>query len=103
MNTTLFENCFHGGAFFQTVGERFEALERDRTIIKADVLDAWFPRAPEVLESLSEHLPWLLRTSPPTTARDSLRPSRKCAECRGRIFSSVPAPQISFFARFANG
>lgn len=30
------------------------------------MLDAWFPPAPGVLESLREHLPWLLRTSPPT-------------------------------------
>jgi histidinol-phosphate/aromatic aminotransferase/cobyric acid decarboxylase-like protein/GNAT superfamily N-acetyltransferase len=58
--------CFHGGAFFSAIGERFGSLERSRTIINADVLDAWFPPAPGVLESLREHLPWLLRTSPPT-------------------------------------
>ncbi len=32
----------------------------------ADVLDAWFPPSPRVLSSLQEHLPWLIRTSPPT-------------------------------------
>jgi len=58
--------CFHGGAFFSAVGERFDSLERRQTIINADVLDAWFPPAPGVLETLREHLPWLLRTSPPT-------------------------------------
>jgi histidinol-phosphate/aromatic aminotransferase/cobyric acid decarboxylase-like protein/GNAT superfamily N-acetyltransferase len=58
--------CFHGGAFFAAVGERFDSLERSRTIINADVLDAWFPPAPGVLATLGEHLPWLLRTSPPT-------------------------------------
>ena len=58
--------CFHGGAFFDRIGERFEALERGRSIINADVLDAWFPPSPRVLETLQEHLPWLLRTSPPT-------------------------------------
>jgi len=58
--------CFHGGAFFPAIGERFDSLERSRTIINADVLDAWFPPAPGVLEALGEHLPWLLRTSPPT-------------------------------------
>lgn len=58
--------CFHGGAFFASIGERFDALERSRTIINADVLDAWFSPAPGVLEALREHLPWLLRTSPPT-------------------------------------
>jgi histidinol-phosphate/aromatic aminotransferase/cobyric acid decarboxylase-like protein/GNAT superfamily N-acetyltransferase len=58
--------CFHGGAFFSVIGERFDSLERSPTIINADVLDAWFPPAPGVLETLGEHLPWLLRTSPPT-------------------------------------
>ena len=58
--------CFHGGAFFSAIGERFDSLERNRTIINADVLDAWFTPAPGVLEALREHLPWLLRTSPPT-------------------------------------
>ena len=57
--------CFHGGAFFETVGESFDHLERSREIINADVLDAWFPPAPGVTVSLQEHLPWLLRTSPP--------------------------------------
>ncbi len=59
--------CFHGGAFFDAIGERFDHLERSRTILNADVLDAWFPPAPGVISSLNEHLPWLLRTSPPTS------------------------------------
>lgn len=58
--------CFHGGAFFSAVGESFATLERSRNVINADVLDAWFPPAPGVLAALQEHLPWLLRTSPPT-------------------------------------
>lgn len=61
-------HCFHGGTFFQAIGERFETLERADEIINADVLDAWFPPAPQVVEALTERLPWLLRTSPPTTA-----------------------------------
>jgi len=59
--------CFHGGAFFDALGEKFDHLERRRTIINADVLDAWFPPAPGVLATLGVHLPWLLRTSPPTS------------------------------------
>ena len=35
-------------------------------MINADVLDAWFDPAPEALAALGEHLPWLLKTSPPT-------------------------------------
>ncbi len=58
--------CFHGGAFFKAIGERFDTLERSATIINADVLDAWFPPSPRVIATLQEHLGWLLRTSPPT-------------------------------------
>ena len=58
--------CFHGGAFFAAIGETFDHLERAGSIINADVLDAWFPPAPGVVAALGEHLPWLLRTSPPT-------------------------------------
>jgi histidinol-phosphate/aromatic aminotransferase/cobyric acid decarboxylase-like protein/GNAT superfamily N-acetyltransferase len=58
--------CFHGGAFFGAIGEDFRTLERRHAVINADVLDAWFPPAPAVLTALEEHLPWLLRTSPPT-------------------------------------
>lgn len=58
--------CFHGGAFFSAIGERFDHLERRHSVINADVLDAWFPPAPGVLAALHEDLPWLLRTSPPT-------------------------------------
>jgi len=58
--------CFHGGAFFDAIGPKFDALDHHRHIINADVLDAWFPPSPKVLAALQEHLPWLLRTSPPT-------------------------------------
>jgi histidinol-phosphate/aromatic aminotransferase/cobyric acid decarboxylase-like protein/GNAT superfamily N-acetyltransferase len=58
--------CFHGGAFFTAIGERFDDLSRRHAIINADVLDAWFPPAPGVLAALRDDLPWLLRTSPPT-------------------------------------
>lgn len=58
--------CFHGGSFFPAIGTRFNSLEKRHDIINADVLDAWFPPAPGVIEALKEDLPWLLRTSPPT-------------------------------------
>src|SRR5207244_5494104 len=58
-------DCFHGGAFFDAVGDEFDRIDRRRSIINADVLDAWFPPSPNVLAALDEHLPWLLRTSPP--------------------------------------
>src|SRR5262249_54560401 len=59
--------CFHGGAFFEAIGAEFDHLERHHRIINADVLDAWFPPSPRVVEALRQDLPWLLRTSPPTS------------------------------------
>lgn len=56
----------HGGDFFSAIGERFEALGRHYGVINADVLDAWYDPSPRVLAKLQEHLPWLVRTSPPT-------------------------------------
>jgi histidinol-phosphate/aromatic aminotransferase/cobyric acid decarboxylase-like protein/predicted GNAT family N-acyltransferase len=58
--------CFHGGAFFEAIGTGFETLERRESVINADVLDAWFPPSPKVLDAMRDHLPWLMRTSPPT-------------------------------------
>jgi histidinol-phosphate/aromatic aminotransferase/cobyric acid decarboxylase-like protein len=57
--------CFHGGESFDAVGAGFDDLSRHRDIINADVLDAWFPPAPAVVETVEHELPWLLRTSPP--------------------------------------
>ncbi|WP_348263300.1 histidinol-phosphate transaminase [Telmatobacter sp. DSM 110680] len=57
--------CFHGGAFFDAIGNGFDTLERREVIVNADVLDAWFPPSPGVLCALQEHLSWLVRTSPP--------------------------------------
>src|SRR5690349_10392355 len=65
--------CFHGGAFFEAIGDAFDDLDRRRAIINADVLDAWFPPSPRVLAALDEHLPWLLRTSPPLGAEGLVR------------------------------
>lgn len=60
------ETCHHGGAFFEAIGVDFATLDRRSEIINADVLDAWFPPAPQVLTALESHLSWILRTSPPT-------------------------------------
>jgi histidinol-phosphate/aromatic aminotransferase/cobyric acid decarboxylase-like protein len=67
------EPCAHGGAFFEALGEEFDDLHRRAGVVNADVLDAWFDPAPGVLEALREHLPWLLRTSPPTHAEGLVR------------------------------
>lgn len=78
--------CFHGGSFFSAIGTRFQALDRKDDIINADVLDAWFPPAPEVIDSLTQDLPWLLRTSPPTNCDGLIQ---TIAQVRG-----VDAPNI---------
>ena len=59
-------HCYHGGAFFDAVGVEFGGLEKSADIINADVLDAWFPPSPKVIDILKNHLSWLIRTSPPT-------------------------------------
>ena len=65
--------AYHGGAFFEAIGEQFDDLSRRHRVINADVLDAWFPPAPGVLDALREHLPWLVRTSPPTQCAGMLQ------------------------------
>ncbi len=60
------QHAFHGGAFFDAVGVGFDHLDRNEDVVSADVLDAWYDPAPNVLESLARHLPWLVKTSPPT-------------------------------------
>ena len=66
MNHSTAPACYHGGAFFDSIGPEFDHLERRHKVIAADVLDAWFPPSPKVVAALTQDLPWLLRTSPPT-------------------------------------
>ena len=65
--------CRHGGESFRAIGEDFDHLERAGDVINADVLDAWFPPSPGVISSLEQHLPFLIRTSPPTDAAGLIR------------------------------
>ncbi len=57
--------CYHGGAFFNAIGNQFDNLSRRNEIINADVLDAWFPPCPSAQQALQDHLDWIMRTSPP--------------------------------------
>ena len=66
-------DCYHGGKFFEAVGDEFRTLERLETVISADVLDAWFPPSPKAVAAVAEHLPRLLRTSPPTGCEGLVR------------------------------
>ncbi len=64
--------CEHGGASFRAIGERFDTLSRRHEIITADVLDAWFPPPPSVLDALTFDAAWTSRSSPPIKG-DGLR------------------------------
>ena len=66
------DGCVHGGAAFAAIGPRFDALDRRQDVIAADVLDAWFETSPRALAAIRDHLPWLLRTSPPTACEGLL-------------------------------
>ena len=71
--------CPHGGRVYDTVGQDFTRLDRLGDVLAADVLDAWYPPAPSVLEALSANLPWCVRTSPPLHAgglRETIAASR---------------------------
>jgi histidinol-phosphate/aromatic aminotransferase/cobyric acid decarboxylase-like protein len=65
--------CYHGGKFFEAVGDEFQALERLDSVINADVLDAWFPPSPKAVAAIQRHLPQILRTSPPTGCEGLIR------------------------------
>ena len=58
--------CYHGGQFFEAIGNKFDDLDQTQSIINADVLDAWFPPPPIIQKTLNKYLPWVMRTSPPT-------------------------------------
>ncbi len=58
--------AFHGGAFYEMIGTRFDGLDQLHDCINADVLDAWFDPSPLAIKKLEEYLPWFAKTSPPT-------------------------------------
>lgn len=62
---TPVKQCMHGGLGLET-------LHRQAGIVSADVLDAWYPPAPEVLESVSRNLTEFMSTTPPTSSSELL-------------------------------
>src|SRR5262249_35248245 len=61
------------GRFFDAIGADFQQLERANEVISADVLDAWFDPSPRVIARFQEHLPFLMRTSPPAYGNGLIR------------------------------
>lgn len=59
------KKAYHGGKFFEAIGEDFSTLEKWEHVINADVLDAWFDPSPKILEKIKTHLSFIVRTSPP--------------------------------------
>ena len=82
------QTSYHGGAFFDAIGREFDSLERIGDVISADVLDAWFPPSPAVIDVLQEHLSWAVRTSPPTESEGLVK---GIARARGVARESVLA------------
>jgi len=78
--------CYHGGIFFEAIGDEFDALAKKEEVINADVLDAWFDPAPAVSEALSNYLEWSLKTSPPTGCEGL---QRMIARSRGVHFNQI--------------
>jgi histidinol-phosphate/aromatic aminotransferase/cobyric acid decarboxylase-like protein len=66
-------DCYHGGAFFTAIGEDLQQLDKAAQIMNADVLDAWYPPSPKVIEAIHQHLPWMIKTSPPTHAAGMIK------------------------------
>lgn len=99
MHSRLDDACFHGGAFFEAIGEGFDDLSRRERIINADVLDAWFPPAPGVLSALTAHLDWIARTSPPTTCaglRTAIATTRRLPEAN--VLTGAGSSSLIFLA-----
>lgn len=72
--------CYHGGAFFDAIGDQFDDLNRRKDIISADVLDAWYPPAPLAQKVLTDHMGFVMQTSPPTRSGGLVK---SIAEVRG--------------------
>ena len=86
-------HCVHGGAFWEVLGDEFTDLSRATEVVNADVLDAWFAPAPEVIAALRQNLLVLVRSSPPTHAEGMVR-----AISRARVIPDacvLPAPGSS--------
>lgn len=77
---------YHGGAFFDAIGNEFDGLDGIDEVISADVLDAWFPPSPRVSGILNRRLDWVIRTSPPTGGEGL---TNRIAETRGVAKESV--------------
>ena len=92
-------SSYHGGAFFDAIGREFDSLERINDVISADVLDAWFPPSPAVIDVLQEHLSWAARTSPPTESEGlTSRIARTRGVARESVIAGAGSSSLIFLA-----
>ena len=90
---------YHGGAFFDAIGREFDSLERIGDVISADVLDAWFPPSPAVIDVLKEHLSWAVGTSPPTASEGlTSRIARTRGVARESVIAGAGSSSLIFLA-----
>ena len=93
------QTSYHGGAFFDAIGREFDSLERVGDVISADVLDAWFPPSPAVIDVLKEHLPWAMGTSPPTASEGlTSRIARTRGVARESVMAGAGSSSLIFLA-----
>ena len=92
-------SSYHGGAFFDAIGREFDSLERINDVISADVLDAWFPPSPAVIDVLQEHLSWAVGTSPPTESEGlTSRIARTRGVARESVIAGAGSSSLIFLA-----
>ena len=63
------KKAYHGGAFFNSIGNDFQTLDKANEIISADVLGAWFDPSPKVISKIKDYLAFSIKTSPPHNVR----------------------------------
>lgn len=89
--------CYHGGAFFEAIGEELQTLHKREVVINADVLDTWFPPSPKVIEALQNNVAWLLQTSPPTHSKGLIKVIAKVRGIEEASILAVQVLQTSYF------
>jgi histidinol-phosphate/aromatic aminotransferase/cobyric acid decarboxylase-like protein/GNAT superfamily N-acetyltransferase len=93
-------HCVHGGSFWKVLGEGFRDLSRATEIVNADVLDAWFAPAPEVMAALQQNLPMLVRTAPPTHAEGMIRAISRARAVSEACVLAAPGSSALIFSAF---
>src|SRR5690606_4196264 len=74
-------------------------LSRVANCINADVLDAWFDPSPKVVAKLQEHLPWIIKTSPPTHCEGLLEAlAGKLDVSSGNLLAGAGSSDLIFMA-----